>query len=80
MEQAARQALAGLEASGFPLPTASMPSSSPVARTVAERAATALNRITGLQVPFTSAGSATERTAASAQWTDWLASHPDTTR
>ena len=58
--------------------SASMPVSTTESapQTIAERAAAALARVTGLNPPFSSAGSDSQRQQAARQWTDWYEHQP----
>ena len=57
---------------GLVQPSTSRPTSEPAARTVAERAAAALARITGLSPPFGSELSDEQRNNAGRIWHDWI--------
>ena len=75
-EETTRRALGALVAAGVPVAPSSPPTSGPQPHTVAERAALVLNLITHLDVPFSSAAPAEERSAAERQWTEWTERHP----
>lgn len=72
-DETARRVLSGLLAEGYPLVSSSMPTTAASPRTIAERAAAALARITGQDVPFASDATEEERSAAERQWADWHA-------
>lgn len=79
-ERLARQALQHMpleklspQAAALALSPASAPAEEVPPRTVAERAARALARLTGLHPPFFSAMPPEERRAAERQWNDWCA-------
>ena len=67
--------------SGFgeipPPEPASRPATEPASHTIAERAAAALARITGLDPPFASDMLPEQREDAARVWRDWLAGHRD---
>lgn len=67
--------------SGFgkipPPESASQTAAAPAGHTIAERAAAALVRITGLSPPFTSDMLPEQREDAARVWRDWLAGHRD---
>jgi HEAT repeat protein len=66
--------------SGFgavsPAEPASRPATEPASHTIAERAAAALERITGLSPPFASDMRPEQQEGAARVWRDWLARHP----
>ena len=74
-EQAVQRALGMLQASGQPVHVFSAPATGPCAGTIAERAAEALGEITGIRVPYSSAGSESDRTEAQHAWQQWFVSH-----
>lgn len=69
----AQRALAGLQAEGYALAPASRPTTTTSVQTVAERAAAALARISGVNTPFSSAAPEEQRLAAEREWTEWYA-------
>ena len=75
LTEMAGRALAGLQGEGRVSPAASLPTAGPVPGTIAERAAAALARITGLDPPFTPDLSAEHRDQAKNQWRAWYAEH-----
>ena len=74
-DEMSRRASAALRGVGYAVGATSQPESHPAARTVAERAAVGLARITRLDPPFNSAAPAEARAAAERIWTDWYARH-----
>jgi hypothetical protein len=80
-ERVAQAMLDTLAATGRIAPPATAPASQaasqPAPQTIAERAAAALARITGLSPPFSSVLHPAERQAAAQQWSDWYAEHRD---
>ena len=67
----------GLQTEGYHLVPSSLPAIGERPRTIAERAAAALTRITGVHVPFSSDAPVEQRAAAERQWADWFANRPD---
>lgn len=72
-DELARGVLTALAAQGLVVAPTSAPASGPAAATVAERAAAALARITGVHVLFASADPAGRQAEARAQWAAWYA-------
>lgn len=69
---------AGIGLGEVPIPEpSSRPATEPASHTIAERAAAALGRITGLSPPFTSDMSPEQREDAARVWRDWLAGQRD---
>lgn len=65
-----------LRAAGYSIMPSSRATTAPVPRTIAERAAAALARITGLSPAFSSVAPEEERKAAEGQWAEWYARRP----
>lgn len=68
----AQRALAGAQAQGATSLPATIADAELAGSTIAERAAVALGRITGLAIPFSSAGTDEDHAAAQRQWVAWL--------
>ena len=71
-EETVQRALGVLQASGYPVQATSAPASEPRPQTIAERAAGALGKITGIQASFTPETPEANRTAAERAWLQWL--------
>ena len=65
-----------LRAAGYVVASTSAPATGATPRTVAERAATALARITAVNAPYSSDATEGERAAARQKWTAWWAARP----
>ncbi len=76
-EEAARRVWSGVQAEGYFAGVASLPATRPGGQTIAERAAAALGRITGLHGANWAASSPEERAAAGQQWLEWYARRAD---
>lgn len=71
-EETTQRALGALLSAGIPVTPSSQPTTGPQPGTIAERAAAALNRITRLDIPFSSGAPAEQRRAAEQRWAEWL--------
>ncbi len=67
----AQRALGFLQGEGYALKPSSRPTTAESPRTIAERAAAALVRITELRVPFSSSATAEQRAQAEQAWAAW---------
>ncbi len=76
-EEAGRRVWDGVQAEGYFAAVASLPASQPGGQTIAERAAAALGRITGLHGTNWASRSPAERAAAGQQWLEWYARRAD---
>lgn len=73
-EEAGRRVWSGVQAEGHFAGVASLPATRPSGQTIAERAAAALERITGLHGANWASSSPEARAAAGHQWLEWYAS------